>query len=112
MASLPASSPYLASALPKLQSLLAGLLDQARRTDSDSLPSSSSSRADSGAAGSITHGQLCEGILRAVIWVAWSREDLRAEAGDILDGLLGDIAQMMNEGRSLSEWTQGPAPDL
>lgn len=85
--SLPATSPYLGTALPELRRLLAGLVAQGS-------PEAGSS---SGAppATSEQHALLLDSLLKAVFWVGWSVESLAGEAGTVVAQLLEETRRLM-----------------
>jgi phosphatidylinositol 4-kinase len=104
VASLPLSSGYLAQALPRLKSLLSGLLAQGNIADATrSSPSSSSGATVDGVAGTVPHAQLFEALLKAVLWVGWAREELRAEVGELLGHLLDQVEGLMKSSADMGE---------
>ena len=104
VACLPLTSPYLARALPRLKNILSGLLAQGSTPASESSPSSSSdSNGYSSRFGTLSQARLCEGLLKALIWVSWANPGMRAEIGAVIDGLLHEVATMMRQYRSISE---------
>ncbi|KAL1412783.1 Phosphatidylinositol 4-kinase stt4 [Vanrija albida] len=95
--SLDTSSPYLDHALPRIRELLSGVIANAvpRRDD----PSSSTANSDV-ASSSTQHAVLLEALLKATLWVGWSRTELAAEAGAVIANLLESIQRFM--GRALT----------
>ena len=69
---------------------------------SASSPSSSSGRgADAPLAGTYHQAQLCEQLVKALIWASWSDDELQRVAEAELTALLRRIAQMMSASRSM-----------
>ena len=95
-------SSYLAQSLPRLRSLLTGLLAQGSpHIGAASSPSSSSGRrSDPHVNGTVPHAQLCEGLLKALLWVSWTSSDAADQVVEVLDDLLAKIGQMVKEHRS------------
>lgn len=85
--SLPATSPYLPTALPELRRLLAGLVAQGspEAGPSSGVPPASSDQ----------HALLLDAILKAVFWVGWNVDQLAGEAGTIVAQLLEDTCRLM-----------------
>ncbi|ORY33464.1 hypothetical protein BCR39DRAFT_520273 [Naematelia encephala] len=103
VSSLPVGSLYLETSLPRIKLLLNGLLHQGRPHRSDSTPSSSGgSRFDRVGAGTAPQAQLCEGLLRSLIWISWTGDQTAAEVGGILVDLLHNVRVMMKEDTSLT----------
>ncbi|KAK4686496.1 phosphatidylinositol 4-kinase A, partial [Tremellales sp. Uapishka_1] len=108
VSSLPLESTYLPKALPKLRSLLNGLLGQGQMVSASSHASSPSGASSSalssemGGTGTATQGQLCEGLLRAMVWVGWSSESLRGELASELIALLEKVERMIQDGRFMT----------
>ncbi|ODN73286.1 hypothetical protein L202_07835 [Cryptococcus amylolentus CBS 6039] len=90
VSSLPISSPYLTTSLSKLKSILEGLLIQGSFTDA---PSSSYDTVGAALAGSHSQAQLCKSLVKALIWVAWARPEIRSEVGGILINLLEQVSE-------------------
>lgn len=104
VASLPLTSGYLGQALPRLKSLLSGLLAQGNIADATrSSPSSSSGATADGVAGTVPHAQLFEALLKAVLWIGWAREELRAEVGQLLGHLLDQVEGLMKSSADMGE---------
>ncbi|OCF44647.1 phosphatidylinositol 4-kinase [Kwoniella heveanensis CBS 569] len=105
VSSLPLSSTYLPTALPKLKSLLNGLLRHAtyvQSGDAGSSPSSSYISTGAGGLGSHAHAQLCKGLLKALLWVGWGSEPSREDVGTALQSLLKRVGEMMGSGASMT----------
>ncbi|RXK35906.1 phosphatidylinositol 4-kinase [Tremella mesenterica] len=94
VSSLPLDSPYLSSSLPKLRTLLDGLLAHKKTCKTDS-PSSSAGRTIVTSLGTSAQAQLCESLLGAVFWVGWGVDYLRQDVIQILVDLLDTIGEMM-----------------
>ncbi|OWZ76646.1 phosphatidylinositol 4-kinase [Cryptococcus neoformans Bt85] len=94
--SLPITSANLASSVGKLKKLLWGLIRQGTIVvDPAASPASSSSaRADVGLAGSVGQAQLCQDLIKAMIWAGWSSEDARSDVGETLVRLGQQIADL------------------
>jgi phosphatidylinositol 4-kinase len=102
VSSLPLTSTYLSKALPRLKTLLNGLLAQGAIPLSDNSPSSSEANFESPGSGTVPQSQLCEGLLRALFWVGWGVQGLRGEVAELVDDLLCQVEDMMKSRRNLS----------
>ncbi|KAK8853241.1 hypothetical protein IAR55_003943 [Kwoniella newhampshirensis] len=96
VAALPLTSDYLGEAFRRLESLLTGLLRHGAAPHShDATPSSSTGRYEADRAGSNGQAQLCEGLIKALLWVAWGRHELRSEVGAAIVELIEKVGSMM-----------------
>ncbi|KJE03847.1 phosphatidylinositol 4-kinase [Cryptococcus gattii NT-10] len=94
--SLPITSLNLAASVEKLKKLLWGLIRQGTVVldPTASSASSSSGRADIGIAGSVGQAQLCQDLIKAMIWAGWSSEEARSDVGETLVRLGQKIADL------------------
>ena len=100
---LPHTSPHLSQAIPRLKSLLSGLLSLGGTTDADSSPSSSTGQyRDPSGVGTAPQSHLCEMLLKAFLWISWSNPELREEVGTVINDLFHKLAVMMKDSSSLS----------
>lgn len=65
--------------------------------------SSSSGRADIGIAGSVGQAQLCQDLIKAMIWAGWSSEEARSDVGETLVRLGQQIADLCASNAQTSE---------
>nr|XP_018260847.1 phosphatidylinositol 4-kinase [Kwoniella dejecticola CBS 10117]OBR83005.1 phosphatidylinositol 4-kinase [Kwoniella dejecticola CBS 10117] len=101
VSSLPISSSYLPETLTKLNALLFGLIRHGSpAVESDGSPSSSYRSLEAGGLGSTSQAQLCEGLLRALLWVAWAKEDLRDDVAKIFEDFVQKIQELMDSHNS------------
>lgn len=99
-------SDHLASALPRLEKLLQGLLALSNAHESaGSSPASSSSQRDRSAQATAHQAQLCEVLLRAVLWIGWAKTGAQEEVSAVLMVLLGEIGDMLKGAASPGEST-------
>lgn len=102
VASLPADSAYLPHSLPRLNSLLNGLLRQiSPGAVADPSPASSTSHHTAGPKGTTAQAQLFEALLKSLLWVAWSSEASRPTVGDVLVKLLRSIERLLSDGHQI-----------
>ena len=103
MTSLNPSSPYLEHALPKVRSLLQGVLSLGKQDTNPANGQSSSISNIEEAMGTNAQAQLCEGLLRAALWIAWNKSDLRRPVAEILLDFLKQTAGFLKQDASMSE---------
>ncbi|KAK6909388.1 hypothetical protein I203_103405 [Kwoniella mangroviensis CBS 8507] len=97
VSSLPLTSPHLGESLSRLNALLFGLLRHANPSPSgDNSPSSSYKSLEAGGLGSNSQAQLCEGLLKALLWVAWGKAKLREDIGGVLEDFVEKIEGLMS----------------
>lgn len=68
--------------------------------------SSSSGRADIGIAGSVGQAQLCQDLIKAMIWAGWSSEEARSDVGETLVRLGQQIADLCASNAQTSEYNR------
>lgn len=101
--SLPLSAPQLPSTLPRLRSLLSGLLAQGKTANVGSSASSSANVYPGGSSSNTVHAQLCEGLVKAFIWISWTSPEARDEVASELVGLFAHLVTLLGDKRSISE---------
>ncbi|WRT70200.1 uncharacterized protein IL334_007194 [Kwoniella shivajii] len=103
VSSLPLTSSHLAESLSRLNALLFSLLRHANPPQSgDASPSSSYRSLEAGGLGSHGQAQLCEGLLKALLWVAWGRPDLREDIGNLFEDFVDRIDKLMSSSPSMT----------
>ncbi|WVR07656.1 hypothetical protein IAU60_004698 [Kwoniella sp. DSM 27419] len=103
VSSLPLTSAHISPALPRLQKLLTGLLNQgSNRERGDASPSSSYGSVGGNASGSTAQAQLCKSLVKALLWVAWASDGSRTEVGRALERCLKTIGELMGSGDSMT----------
>lgn len=102
VSSLPSDSPYLASSLPRLRTLLTGLVRQGIPTRQDVADHVVNAPGSDNAPGGATNEQalLLTALLKAILWIGWSQdamqqERLRADVGMVVANLLETAEQIM-----------------
>jgi phosphatidylinositol 4-kinase len=97
----------LGQSVHQLRTLINGLFS-AFDTDIESTPSSSSGSDGSGV-GTVAQAQLCEGLLKAVIWVAWGSKDDSVK--DDVENIIVDIFDRIKalfKGNNIGQYTAHP----
>lgn len=82
----------MAQSVPQLRTLIQGLFS-AFDIDVGSTPSSSSGT-DGFGVGTVAQAQLCEGLLKAVVWVAWGSKDDSVK--EDVESIIADIFERIN----------------